>query len=105
MLDSLKAGQKIRCTVTRDIRVPRHAATVERLMRQDDDIKRRLKKAQVYRMANLLVKSRGNRPWECRVKSARHAVAGKGATWTMRFIPQVLNDFKSIEQYLKVEAA
>jgi hypothetical protein len=105
MLDSLKAGQMIRCTVTRDIRIPRHAATVERLMRANPDIKRRLKKAQNYRMKTLNVRPRGGRPWESRVKSARYAVALNGSTWTMAFIPQVLNDFKSIEQYLKIEKA
>lgn len=105
MLDSLKAGQAIRCTVTRDIRIPRHKATVERLMRANPDLKRKLKKAQEYRMQTLDVRPRGGRPWEARVKSAKYAVALNGTTWTMKFIPQVLNDFKSIEQYLKIEAA
>ena len=105
MLDSLKAGQSIRCTILRDIRVPCHMATVQRLMRANPDIKRRLKKAQAYRMDTLIVNMRGGRPWECRAKSARYAVASKGASWTMQFIPHVLNDFKSVEQYLKIEAA
>ncbi len=105
MLDSLKAGQTIRCTVTRDIRIPRHKATVERLMRANPDIKRKLKKAQEYRMQTLDVRPRGGRPWEARVKSAKYAVALNGSTWTMKFIPQVLNDFKSVEQYLKIESA
>lgn len=105
MLDSLKAGQNIRCTVTRDIRVEDHESTVARLMRLDINIRRKLKKAQEYRMANLNVRPRGGRPWESRVKPAQHAVPAKGATWTMAFFPHVLNDFKSVEQYLKIEAA
>lgn len=105
MLDAIKPGQKIRCTITRDVRVEDAQSTIERLMRFDPAVKRRLKAAQEFRMKNLKVVSRGRRPWECRVRSARYAVASKGAVWTMTYFPQVANDFKSVGTYLKVEAA
>ncbi len=105
MLDTLKAGQSIRCTITRTITIERHAATVARLMRFDAGIKRKLKKAQEFRMKTLDVRPRGGRPWENREKSARYTVPSSGASWTMKFFPQVMPDFKSVEQYLKIEAA
>lgn len=104
MLDTLKPGQAIRCTITKAIAVDRHASTVARLMRFDADIKRRMKKGQEFRMKNLHVRSRGGRPWESRVKAPRHAVPAKGASWTMKFFPHVMPDFKSVTQYLKIES-
>ena len=42
MLKTLKAGQTIRCTVTKDIRVDDDQSTVLRLMRFDPKVKRML---------------------------------------------------------------
>ena len=105
MLSSLKPGQTIRCTVTKDIRVDDDVSTVLRLMRFDPAVKRLLKSAQEHRVRTLVIVSRGKRPWEVREKSAKQIQAVKGATWTMRWIPHVTKDFAAVEKYLKVEAA
>ncbi len=105
MLETIKPGQTIRCTVLRAVRRENDAQTIVRLMRQDPDIKRRLKKAQIYRMRTLVVRSRGKRPWAVRQKASKAAIAAEGATWTMTWIPQLANDFKAVSKYLKVEAA
>ncbi len=105
MLKTLKAGQTIRCTVAKEIRVDDDQSTVLRLMRFDPKVKRMLKSAQEHRVRTLVIVSRGKRPWECRVRSAKQIQATKGATWTMRWIPHVEKDFASVEKYLKIEAA
>jgi len=56
-------------------------------------------------MKNLLVRSRGARPWEVRQRPALHAVPFNGASWTMRYYPQILPDFRSVEKFLKIETA
>lgn len=105
MLENIKPGQTIRCTVTSNVQREDDAQTIVRLMRQDPDIKRRLKKSQEYRMRNLYVRSRGKRPWAVRQTSGKGAHAVKGATWTMTYIPQLANDFRAVSDYLSVEAA
>jgi hypothetical protein len=105
MLNAMKPGQSIRCTVTKDIRVDDDYSTVMRLMRFDPAVKRKLKSAQEHRVRTLVIVSRGKRPWECREKSAQQVQAVKGATWTMRWMPHVEKDFACVEKYLKVEAA
>lgn len=105
MLQSLKPGQTIRCTLTKDVRIEDDASTVLRLMRLDPAVKRKLKSAQEHRVRTLEIVSRGKRPWECRVKSARQVRAEKGATWTMKWFPHVLKDFASVQKYMKIEAA
>jgi len=104
MLDSIKPGQTIRCTVLRTVKREDDAQTVVRLMRQDPDIRRRLKKAQNYRMKNLVIRSRGKRPWAVRQKATKAAIASEGASWTMTWIPQLANEFKAVSKYLKVES-
>lgn len=105
MLQSLKPGQSIRCTVTREIRIHDDYETVMRLMRFDPRLRRLLKSAQEHRVRTLVIRSRGKRPWEVREKSARQFRASKGSQWTMRWMPHVVKDFEAVEKYLKVEAA
>lgn len=105
MLDSMKPGQTIRCTITKEIRVEDDVQTVLRLMRLDPRTKASLKGAQEHRVRTLLIRSRGKRPWEVRERSSKIVRTEKGSTWTMRWFPHVLGDFKAVEKYLKVEAA
>lgn len=105
MLENVKPGQTIKCTVVKEPRVEDARQTVSRLMRQDPDIKRQLKKAQEHRMRTLYVRSRGKRPWEVRRPASRHAIPHEGATWTMAYFPHVRPEFEAVEQYVKVEAA
>jgi hypothetical protein len=105
MLDAIDPGQTIRCTIVQEPTLTDDRQTVARLMRRDADIKRRLKAAQEHRMRTLHVRSRGKRPWAVRRKSARHALPKLGASWTMKYIPHLAPDFRSVERYLKVEPA
>lgn len=104
MLDSLKPGQPVRCTVKENVRIHDDYETVMRLMRFDPEVRKMLKSAQEYRVRHLLIRSRGKRPWEVREKSARQIRAAKGAQWNMRWIPEMKKDFASVQQYLTIEA-
>jgi len=105
MLDSIKPGQTIRCTIVKEPVTHDDRSTVSRLMRNDPEIKRRLKGAQEYRMKNLYVRSRGLRPWEVRRPASLHALPIEGASWTMRWFPQIAGDFRAVESFLKIEKA
>lgn len=105
MLDNIKPGQNIRCTVIKEPRNENVRQTVSRLMRQDPDIRRQLKKAQEHRMRTLVVRSRGKRPWEVRRKASQHTIPRQGATWSMTYIPHVRPEFEAVADYVKVETA
>ena len=103
MFDSIKPGQNIRCTLTKDLRPGDTQDTVLRLMRFDPEIKRALKSAQDRRMRTLVVRSRGGRPFEMYERSSKIARCTKGASWTMEFFPHIAPDFRSVASVLKVE--
>ena len=105
MLDSLKAGQTIKCTITK---APRKAAavdTIERLMRAEPSVKRGLRRAQRRRRQDMIVYNRGNRDWYKREICGRQVSAKAGATWTMTFSQQILPELRSLEGYITVQAA
>ena len=99
----MKPGQTLQCTITRSPRAEGSRKTIARLMRQDPTIKKALKRAQERRMKNLYVRSRGKRPWEVRRPAARYAIVEPGATWTMRWIPQLQNDLASVSEFVEVK--
>lgn len=105
MFEKMKPGQTLKCTVVKEPRRQDARQTVTRLMQQDPDVRRKLKKAQEHRMRNLVVRSRGKRPWEVRRKASRHAIPRQGATWTMTYVPHVRPDFESVADFVKVETA
>lgn len=104
MLDNIKPGQTIRCTIVKHINPGDHEQTIARLMRFDPDIKRRLKAAQEYRRRTNPVQTWGGRPKTRAPKATKYTKVAMNESWTMRYFPQIAPDFKSVEQYLKVEA-
>lgn len=104
MLESLKAGQKVVCTITKE---PRGDArdTVMRLMRFDPDHKRALKAAQEHRDKTMIIRSRGGRPWAKRVKSSKIVIPNQGSSWTMTWFPHIAPDFKSVSSCVEVKPA
>ncbi|MBL0920807.1 MAG: hypothetical protein IBJ10_01625 [Phycisphaerales bacterium] len=99
-LDSLKPGAAVTLVVNECPLVENHVQTIERLMRQDPDMKRGLKKGQHDRMQRLVVRSRGGRPWEKRELSSKIVRCEKGAKWSMTYFPQIANDLASVARYL-----
>lgn len=104
-LDAIKPGQSIRLTVTSMPQSVADYKTLERLMRFDPDMHRTLVKGQKRRVRELLIRSRGKRPWEVREKSAKVVRVEEGASWTMRFFPQIAPDIGAVAQFLKVTPA
>lgn len=105
MFDDFTPGQTLRCTVTKRPTREDTWQTIERLMRQDPDIRRRLRKSQLHRARTTPSKIRGGRVWMQRVKASKHAVPNEGATWEMPFIPHLVRDIESVSGFIKVEAA
>ncbi len=105
MLDKLKPGQNIRCTVTTAPRTEAGIDTIERLMRQEPGIRRGLRKAQRRRRQGMIVYNRGNRDWYKRETCAKLVKATKGATWTMQYSLQIAPELKSLAKYLQIAPA
>ncbi|MBL8764204.1 MAG: hypothetical protein JNM07_08035 [Phycisphaerae bacterium] len=105
MLDSLKPGQKIRCTVVKDPRTADRRSTISRLMRNDANAKRGLRKAHRKRMQNLVVYNRGNRDWTKREIVGKIVQPEAGQAWTMIYTIDLAPDFRSVDGFVKVEPA
>jgi hypothetical protein len=99
-----KAGQTLRLTITRAPTTVDAQQTVLRLMRQDPAIKKALRAGQELRMGRLIVRSRGGRPWEVREKSAKVARPTKGASWSMRYFPQIAGDLHNVARFVEIKA-
>jgi hypothetical protein len=105
MLDSLQAGQKIRCTITKTPRKAAAVDTIERLMRQEPGVKRGLRRAQRRRRQDMIVYNRGNRDWYKREICGKQVMAKTGATWTMTYSLQILPELRSLASYVSVQTA
>ena len=105
MLDTLKPGQAIKCTVKTLPRAAASRKTIERLMRQNPEVKKGLRRAYQKRVANWQTKNRGNRDWVMRVKSGKIVRCARGASWTMAFDLNLLPDLQSVEKNLTIAKA
>jgi len=105
MLDTLKAGQAIRCTVTKAPRAVDKADTIARLMRQDAGVQRGLRKAQRRRRQEMNIYNRGNRDWVSRERCAKIVQVAPGSSWKMTYTPVLAKDIASVSAYLKIESA
>ena len=105
MIDTLNAGESLKCTINK---VPNNKAsrdTITRLMCRDPDIKRNLARAQRMRRQRMHAYVRGGRMWYSREKAAKIAICEQGNSWSMRFTHDIAPDLASVEQYLSLEKA
>lgn len=105
MIESLKPGQNIKCTVSSLPRKRDSIDTIERLMRRNPVVARGLKKAHNQRQQTLNVYIRGNRDWTSRVKCGKIARVVAGASWVMPFDLSISKDLASVAANLKIENA
>jgi hypothetical protein len=105
MLENIKPGSKIRCTLTSPLRTEAAEDTVRRLMWLDKDTQKGLRRAQRRRRQDMVVYNRGNRDWYQREKCARSAIPEQGATWTFTYSHQLAPDIASVAKHLKIEQA
>lgn len=104
-IDSLEAGAKVTCTITALPRSRAGKVTLGRLMKQDPEIQRHLRKAQERRRQNMRVYVRGGRDWYAREKCGKGGQVREGSTFNMTYVPHLAADMKSVEGYLKIEPA
>ena len=103
MIDTLKPGQQVRCTL---VKIPRALAprkTVERLMWRDPETAKGLRKSQKLRRRNTVVYNRGNRDWVSREKCAKVVHTAVGQTWSMRYRLDLAHDLKNLADCLSIK--
>jgi hypothetical protein len=105
MIDSIKPGQTVKCTILKEPLTTDDKQTVMRLMRKDPAIQRRLRRSQMMRRRNMVVYNRGNRDWYKRDLVGKIAVVKAGSTWEFTYTLELGRDMKVVERFLKVEAA
>ncbi|MCA9278637.1 MAG: hypothetical protein H6815_10640 [Phycisphaeraceae bacterium] len=105
MIDSLEAGQTIRCTIKAEPRRLASEKTIRRLMQMDPAISKGLRVSQARRRTNLHVYVRGNRDWTDREKCPNIAQVKTGESWSMVYSPLLANDLKSVASYIDVAKA
>ena len=83
---------------------PAAKKTIERLMWMQDDKRRDLKMLQRRRKQKDIKHTiRAGRVWFDRPRATRTARCETGASFTIRVTPQIMNDVKSVVQYLDVK--
>lgn len=103
MIDTLKPGQTVRCTIVKMPRARASLKTVQRLMWRDATVSRGLRKSQRLRRRNTVVYNRGNRDWVQRLKCPRIVELRLGEDWTMTYDPSMAADLASVSPYVKFE--
>src|SRR5262245_17292730 len=105
MLDTLKPGQTVRCTILKAPRTDDASQTILRLMRKDPTVARRLRKSQMMRRRHMIVYNRGNRDWYKRATVGKIARVAAGESWQFTYTLELGRDMKVVEKFLKVETA
>ena len=104
MLDEAKPGQSFRCTIIKEPNAAAPVKTITRLMRQDPDTARTLRRSQNARRKGMVSYIRGGRTWYQRAKCGKSVKVRTGESWIMPYTPQLILDLKSVESYLKIES-
>lgn len=105
MLDNIKPGQNIRCTVVKAPRARGARKTVERLMWRDPVVSKGLRKSHKVRQRTTEIYNRGNRDWVKRQECARIVEVVRGANWTMIYHHDLAKDINSVKDYIQIQAA
>ena len=105
MIQSLKPGQTVRCTLLKMPRSRGSSKTVRALMLRDPLNIKASRRAQMMRRRNTVVYNRGNRDWVQRRPCARIAILKAGASWSFAYQHDLADELRSVEKLLKIEAA
>lgn len=103
MIDSIKPGQTITCTIKKAPVAHGARRTLQRLMRHDPSIRKGLRHAQQLRAKRMHSYIRGNRVYYSREKAARIARMAEGNSWAMTLTPDIVPDLRSVEQYIDIK--
>lgn len=105
MIDSLKPGQNVRCTLVKLPQAASAGKTILRLMRRDPVVVKGLRKSHKVRQRTTVIYNRGNRDWVQRQKCAKIVELRVGNDWTMPFDPSIAPDMRSVSEYISVANA
>lgn len=105
MIDSLKPGQNVHCTLVKLPQAASAGKTILRLMRRDPAVVKGLRKSYKVRQRTTVVYNRGNRDWVQRQKCAKIVELRVGNDWTMPYDPSIEPDMRSVADFLKISAA
>lgn len=105
MSDSIKAGSKIKITITKTPRAKGDVDTLRRLARMNSDNQRILARMKRLRAAITVHRSRAGRIWIQRPEIAKLVLGKAGESWSMRYRPQHAADLAKVARFIKVEAA
>lgn len=103
MIENLKAGATIQCTVKSVPMAKGPRDTVARLMRKDPANNRALRRGQRTRRQTTPTHQRGGREWAVRPTAGKVVKVKAGETWSMIFTPDIANDLRSIESYITIK--
>jgi hypothetical protein len=102
-MSDFKPGQSIRCTVKSIPGSASGKSTILRLMRQDSDIRKALRRGQKERFRKTRVYIRGGRDFYIRPRAGKIAHVATGESWTMDYIPHLAGDLRSVEKFVTTE--
>lgn len=105
MIESLKPGQTVRCTLLKLPRSRGNSKTVRALMLRDPQNIRASRRAQMIRRRNTVVYNRGNRDWVQRRPCARIAILKAGVSWSFAYQLDLADELRSVQSLLKIEGA
>jgi hypothetical protein len=91
-------------TITTDPKRPAARKTIERLMWMQPHAKKDLSMLQRHRkQKDIKYTIRAGRVWFDRPRATRTVRCEKGASFTLNVTPQIVNDLKSVQRYLKIK--
>lgn len=105
MLDTLTAGDRIRCTIKSVPAAEGRTKTIARLMRKDPANAKALRRAQDLRRRRMRSYIRGGREWYVREHPAKVVRVVPGASWEMPFTFDIAPDLSAVESYLDIQKA
>lgn len=105
MLDKVKPGQTITCTVTKAPKTDDQQSTIERLMRRNPEAAKGLRKSQRARRQGMVVYNRGNRDWYKRENCSKIVRAVQGTSWTMPYTLDLAHDFEAVKAFVSVKTS
>jgi hypothetical protein len=93
-------------TIVSEPRRPAARKTIERLMWMQQQVKKDHSMLQRRRkQKDIKYTVRAGRVWFDRPRATRTVRCEKGASFTLNVTPQIVNDLKSVEKYLKISKA
>lgn len=106
MADAIAPNQDVTFTISNPPRREAERKTIQRLMRMQPDVQNGLSKlARRRKLHDNRYVTRAGVDWVIRVTTTKLTRVEPGESFTIRVTPQIMNDIKSVEQYLDAKVA